>query len=201
MDKKLKICLGLLSNRGFKNKTVISLLKMVNETPEFDWLILESINGYTIAENRNWLAAQAVKNGSDYLMMIDDDMIFPSHTARTLLKRDKDIIGVPYHVRVFPRQIHSVREDDTILLSKTEPNEVLAIGTGICLIKTDVFKKIAQPWFGFDTHENGITLKGEDYWFCHKASQFKYKIYEEPEESFKNEKGEDLLGHIGDWIY
>lgn len=191
-EKKKKICLGLLSNRGFKNKTVISLLKMVNETPEFDWFILESINGYSIAENRNWLSAQAVKNACDYLLMIDDDMIFPSNTARVLISRDKDIIGVPYHTKKFPKCVNVLLVENTDL-SETEPSEVYAIGAGVILIKTDVFKKMNQPWFDIDKHENGMAKMGEDYWFCNKAYTYKYKIWSEPT---LND-----LGHIGDYTY
>ena len=176
---KKKICLGLLSNRGFKNKTVISLLKMVNETPEFEWFILESINGYTIGENRNWLAAQATKAGCDYLLQIDDDIGFPPDTARVLVSRDKDIIGVPYHTKVYPHKI-TVLNVENAVLSETEPNEVYAIGAGILLVKTDVFKKIPQPWFFVEFHENGMAKMGEDYNFCNKAYAHKYTIWSEP---------------------
>ena len=192
MEHKIKICLGLLSNRGFKNKTVISLLKMVNETPEFDWFILESINGYSISENRNWLAAQAVKNECEYLLMIDDDMVFPPDTAKVLVSRDKDIIGVPYHTKVYPHNI-TVMLAEGVTMSETEPNEVTAIGAGVLLIKTNVFKKVPQPWFDIDKFENGATKMGEDYWFCNKAYSYKYKIYSEP-----TLKG---LAHIGDHAY
>lgn len=191
-NKKIKICLGLLSNRGFKNKTVISLLKMVNESPEFDWFILESINGYTIAENRNWLGFQSVKNDCDYLLMIDDDMIFPPDTAKVLVSRDKDIIGIPYHTKVYPNDINVLLIEDAVM-SETEPNEVYAIGAGVILIKTGVFKKMTQPWFDIEKHENGMAQMGEDYWFCNKACTHKYKIWSEPTL--------EGLGHIGDWIF
>lgn len=192
MDAKKKICLGLLSNRGFKNQTVVSLLAMVNECREFEWTILLSINGYTIAENRNWLAAQATKKECDYLLQVDDDMVFPPDTARVLVGRDKDIIGVPYHTKVFPHDIN-VMLIEGVALSETEPNEVYAIGAGVLLTKTDIFRKIPQPWFGFDTHENGMAKMGEDYFFCNKAYTHKYKIFSEP-----TLKG---LGHLGDWCF
>jgi len=192
MENKIKICLGLLSNRGFKNKTVISLLKMVNESPEFDWFILESINGYTISENRNWLAAQAVKNNCDYLLMIDDDMVFPSDTARVLVSRQKDIIGIPYHTKVFPQKITvSVLPGD--IVSETEPTEVIGVGAGVILINTKVFAKVPQPWFDIEKHENGMTKVGEDYFFCNKAYANGVKTWSEP-----TLKG---LGHIGEHIF
>lgn len=191
MERK-KVMLGLLSNRGFKNKTVISLLKMVNESPEFDWVILESINGYSISENRNWLACQAVKQECDFLLQIDDDMVFPSNTAKVLISRDKDIIGIPFHTKVFPKKVTEMLIPDTVR-SDTEANEVYAIGAGVMLVKCDVFKKIPQPWFDIDKHENGMTKTGEDFWFTNKAYTNGYKIYSEP-----TLKG---LGHIGDYTY
>lgn len=188
-NKKIKICLGLLSNRGFRNKTVVSLLRMVNESPEFEWFVLEAINGYTIAENRNWLAAQAVKNNCDYLLMIDDDMVFPPETARVLVSRDKDIIGVVYSVRKKDVEIYVLLADPEIPPSETEPYEVLAMGTGIALIKCEVFKKIPQPWFAFETHDNGMVKMGEDYFFCNKAYANKFKIWLDP--TLK-------IGHLGE---
>jgi len=192
MERKIKICLGLLSNRGFRNKTVISLLNMVNQSQEFDWFIIESINGYTISENRNWLSAQAVKNGCDYLLMIDDDMVFAPDTARIMVSRNKDIIGVPFHTRVFPKKITVLPVEGSVW-SETEANEVLAVGAGIILIKTDVFKKLSQPWFDVDKHENGMAKVGEDYWFCNKAYANGYKIFCEP--TIKE------LGHLGEYMY
>lgn len=197
----IKITLGLLSNRGFKNETVVSLLNMINYSRHYEWTVLMSPNGYTIAENRNWLSAQAVKSGADWLLMIDDDMVFPPNTAEILVNRDKDIIGIPYHVKVFPKETHHLREPDAPPLSKTEPNEVLAIGTGISLFKVNIFKEIPQPHFGFDIAKNGMVLKGEDYYFCKKALDKGYKIYVEPAESFYDKEGKDLLGHIGDFKY
>lgn len=195
----MKITLGLLTNRGIKAKTVICLLTMLKETPEFEWVPLLSINGYSISENRNWLAAQAVKNESDYLLMIDDDQIFPADTAKVLVSRDKDIIGVPYNVKELPKEgeektrRNNVTYDPDIQNSETDPFEVLAVGAGVMLIKTDVFRKLSQPWFNIEQYENGMTKVGEDSWFCYKAASNGYKTFLEP-----TLQG---LGHIGDLIF
>lgn len=196
---KIKICLGLLSNRGFKGKTVLSLLKMISESQEFDFHFAYIDSGYTIAENRNYLACQAVKNECDFLLMIDDDMIFPPETLTLLVSRDKEIIGLPYNVKALPKegdaagQRHNVTYLPDFEVSKTEPFEVIAIGGGVMLVKVEVFKKLTQPFFGFDMYENGMTKVGEDSWFCLKAHSYGYKIYCEP-----TLQG---LGHIGDHIF
>lgn len=203
MDTKIKVCLGLLSNRGFKGKTVLSLLNLVKDSSEYDFHIAFIDSGYTIAENRNYLAAQAIRNDCDYLFMVDDDMIFPPQTLKLLISRDKDIIGLPYNVKMLPkpgtdeRQRHNVTyfPDDESLKEpfRTEPIEVIAIGAGVILIKTDVLKKVPQPHFGFDMYPNGMTKVGEDSWFCYKAAENGFKIWVEPTL--------EGLGHVGEYIY
>lgn len=203
----MKICLGLLSNRGFKGKTVLALLKMVEASSEHEFTFAFIDSGYTIAENRNYLAAQAVKNDCDYLLMVDDDMLFPPETLKVLLSREKDIIGVPYNVKALPkstdeRQRHNVTyfpeeplHPNQVKVEKPldEPEEVLAIGSGVMLVNVDVFRKLSQPHFTFEMYENGMTKVGEDSCFCYKAAKEGYKIW--CERSLKD------LGHIGDYIY
>lgn len=197
MDKKIKICIGLLSNRGFKGKTVTCLLKMIAESKEFDFHFAFIDTGYTIAENRNYLAVQAVKNECDYLFMCDDDMIFPPETLRVMASREKDVIGLPYNVKVLFKEGQERRNNITPIpdepTSETEPYEVLAIGGGVMLVKTEVFKTLSQPFFSVDSYDTGMTKIGEDSWFCYKASGKGFKIWVEP--TLKD------LGHIGDFIY
>lgn len=197
-----KICIGLLSNRGFKGETVMSLMRLLNESKEFSFHFAFIGSGYTIAENRNFLAVQAVKNNCDYLLMVDDDMMFPPETLKLLISRNKDIIGVPYNVRALskpdekPGDRHNVTyfpEGDMPDPPEGEPIEVMAVGTGVMLVKTDVFKKLTQPYFSFDTYENGMTKVGEDSWFCYKAARSGYKIF--------CERTLTGLGHIGQYIY
>ena len=199
MEIKKKIYIGLLSNRGFKGKTVLSLLNMIAHSPEHEYVFGFIDTGYTIAENRNYLACQAFKADCDYLFMSDDDMVFPPETLNVLLSRDKEIIGVPYNVKMLPKpnteekQRHNVTYFPDQVPSEIEPSEVLAIGTGVCLIKVDVFRKLSQPFFDFESYENGMTKVGEDSWFCYKASKNGYKIWVEP-----TLQG---LGHLGEYCY
>lgn len=199
----MKICIGLLSNRGFKGKTVISLLKMIDESREYDFHFAFIDSGYTIAENRNYLSWQAVKNNCDYLLMIDDDMIFPPEALGVLVSRDKDIIALPFNVRAPAKEGEEISRRKNVTYFPTdeltpplptdEPYEVMAIGAAFILIKTDVFNKLPQPYFDFDRYEHGMTKVGEDSWFCYKAADHGYKIWCEPTLQ--------ELGHIGEYIY
>jgi hypothetical protein len=190
MENKKKILLGLLTNRGFKPRTVMSLLHMINNDRSFEWIPVLSPTCYTISEHRNWLAARSVKEEADFLMMVDDDMTFPPETAKVLAARDVDIISVPFHTKKFPRNV-TVKAVAGSIASEIAYGEVSAVGTGIILIKTDVFKKVPQPWFDTDKTKEGFTTMGEDYWFSKKAREYGIRIWSEPLE----------ISHIGDFAY
>ena len=153
--------------------------------------------GYTIAENRNYIAVQALNNGSDYLLMIDDDMIFDPTILDDLIKNDKDICGVAYHPRCELDRMKAIDETHWVNLEQnTDPKykdtfECHATGTGIILIKTDVFKKIPRPWFMFEYHDTGQVKLGEDWYFCELAAKHGIKTFADPK---------PRVGHLGENI-
>lgn len=192
----MKVLIALPTNRGFLPQTFECLAEMIefSKHKELEIAVLEE--GYTVAENRNYCAVQACNSGADFLLMIDDDMTFDPNILETLVHNDKDICGVSYKPRANNGVINAkldgkvIKEDyfDDI----TDITEVDAIGTGIILIKTDVLKKIPQPWFFFEQYENGCTKLGEDWAFCKKAKQHNYKIHLDP--TLK-------IGHLGEVTY
>ena len=174
----------------------------------YDFYIIVAEEGYTTAENRNYIAVQAANNKSDYLLMIDDDMVFPPDTLDRLLANQKDICGVAYHsrgskdkIKRVPGDIMAIAEVDKgkyINLEKeTDPKykqtfECYATGTGVILIKCEVFRKVPQPWFEFTYYDNGKCKEWEDWNFCFKAKKYGYKIYTDPTIEIK---------HLGEIIY
>ena len=70
--------------------------------------------------------------------------------------------------------------------------EVLAIGTGVALIKMEVFETIEKPWFKFNIHDEGYMIEGEDAWFCAQARKKRFRIWCD---------GSLKIGHIGNYIY
>ena len=187
----MKILIGTLSNRNFKPQTVESLMNL--EIP-CERIFAVATQGYHIAENRNWLAFKSVNENCDYLFLTDDDMIFPPNTLKKLLSYQKDIVGVACHPRNSEKKTYvtldKVHKDNTDL--PKELFECERVGTGIMLIKTEVFKKLSWPFFAFKSDINGFTLNGEDWFFCDKAREAGFKIWCDPTLS---------IGHIGDYIY
>lgn len=171
-----------------------------NAYGEYEFHCICPSEGYSIAENRNYCAVQALKNDSDYLFMVDDDMVFDSDVLDVLISNDKDICGVTYHPRCETSE-NVVHLDEThiIEIEKNKDNpkynqvfECNAVGTGIILIKTEVFRKMTQPYFAFEYFDNGCVKVGEDWFFCLKAKEFGVITYADPTVK---------VGHIGEKIY
>lgn len=203
----MKCTIALPTNRGINPLTMESVLKLIARGG-YDFHLIVPEHGYTIAEQRNYTAVQACNNKSDYLLMIDDDMVFPPDTLDRLLANKKDICGVAYHSRggtvktkLVENDIMSIAETDKghyiNLETNTDPKykdtfECYATGTGIILIKCEVFYKIKRPWFEFTYHENGKCKEGEDWNFCFAAKDAGFKIWTDPKIS---------VGHIGEAVY
>src|SRR3990167_9012608 len=195
----IKITIGIPTNRqGMRPKMVQCLSDLIKHGGyDFDILIAE--NGYTIAENRNYIAAKAVNNKSDYLLMIDDDMIFPPDLLDTLIADQKDVVGVAYHPRSETGEIikyldetHIVKLEQTNDPKYKKTFECHATGTGIILIKCSVFLKTPRPWFAFEYLETGQCKLGEDWYFCREIKKVGYKVWTNP--TIK-------VGHLGEKIY
>lgn len=198
----MKICLGLITNRSFKSQTVISLLELVQNT-KYELEIVMANQGFTIAENRAYLAIQALKRKCDYLFTVDDDMTFPKDTLDRLVANDKDICGILAHSRslnfnymvTLIGQKERATNSDILMGRMTIPDKLFeceAIGSSVWLIKTSVFEQIEKPWFAFETLDNGMTKMGEDYWFCRQAKKAGFKIWCDPTLT---------IGHVGDYTY
>lgn len=200
----MKILLGIPTNRGIKSKTVKSLLDMVAYS-QHDFVIVMATEGYTTAENRNYLAVQALRENADYLMMVDDDMTFPKDTLEKLLAVEQGIVGVASNSRALPLSTTVSRMDaegnyvhpDTLTEEEKElpkePFKAYGVGGGVILIDTNVFRVIDRPWFLFTPDPvTGQMLIGEDQYFCNRAKEKGYEIWCDPTIT---------IGHIGDYIY
>ena len=168
-----KIVIGLPTNRLIKPKTAQSLLELAANS-KHELKIIVSVKGYNTAENRNYIAVQAVKQGCDYLFLCDDDMIYRPDTIDRLLAHGKDIVGGLYKTKYPEKQDYLIEYLDE---EKEGLFECVALGGGLLLIKCDVFKKIPQPWFGYIWHDNGMVKESNDWFFCKKAREHRFKIW------------------------
>jgi hypothetical protein len=103
---------------------------------------------------RNDLAQRAVEMNADFALFIDSDLTFPPDALVRLLAHGKDVVAGTYNKRVPPYEtlgklkgeVPPVEE-----LLKGGLREADYLPGGFMLIRTEVFKKLAWPWF-YETH-------------------------------------------------
>lgn len=155
-----------------------------------DGTMITFSHGQSPARNRNIMIRLALQNNATHCLFLDDDMAFKPDLLRRLLSHDVDVCSGLYLMRNYPHfpVMFDERMDDGKCKFKfLTPDtrglvEVMNIGLGACLIKTDVFRKMA----GENDYEkfNWITL-GEaepDHWsddisFFNRASKAGIKMY------------------------
>lgn len=128
---------------------------------------IDLYNESLITRARNTLTHMFLNSESDALLFIDADQTFRAYDVLRMIKADKEIIGAPvpmksinwdkvrkaalsnkenlesysgfYNVNLLPTEAGS---DQRIMLN--EPLEVLYVGTGMILIKREVFEKLSE---------------------------------------------------------
>jgi hypothetical protein len=111
-------------------------------------------HGQSPAQNRNILIRQALEHNCTHIFFVDDDVLIPQDALKRLLAHDKDIVSGLYLMRNFPHApiAFNVAMKDGKCRFKFLNNEetglieVVNFGLGCCLIKTDVFRKMPDPW-------------------------------------------------------
>lgn len=171
----MKILIGVPCSDTIKSRTAFSLLNL--DKGDFETRFVFQM-GCDIAHNRNKLAMMAIEEDFTHVLFVDSDMVFNPDMLIKLLKHDKDIIAVPYNKRRLPRE-SVVSPLETKDFGKNIPQglfEVAAAGTGLMLIKTEVFHALNYPFFDF-SYRDVMTRIGEDVHFCEMARKEGFSIW------------------------
>lgn len=163
-----------------------------------DQIILLQMPGTLIFTQREALTKSALAEGADAILWIDSDMRFPANTLEVMLSRNVPILGVNATTRrapIVPTALNLEMEKDTAVLRKVESRgkqgieQVTAVGFGVTLIQSQVFREIPNPWFNIIWKDDGDII-GEDVHFCVKALDFGIETYVDHDLS-------PLIKHIG----
>jgi hypothetical protein len=139
-----------------------------------------------IPSGRNTLVKRALEDGADWVLFIDDDMVFPPDMLLNLLAHDEPVVGALYLQRggSHGAVAFSDRTEDGLYerIDLTQlPGEgllkVRAVGTGGMLIRREVFLSISdQPdWFEHGSEQGWYA--SEDIVFCEKAFEKGIPVY------------------------
>lgn len=201
----MKVLVGICSGGTIHAQTAVSLVGALDQLKNVygaSYSVSIQIGGDK-AQSMNRLAREAVRGEYDYLMSIDNDMIFPPDGIIKLLENDKDIVGGNYSVRGNsvegdPREAvikvadeNGVRKTIPLAHLPTALFKCNALGNGFTLYKTAVFKDMKAPWFYVTEDEDG-NWSGEDVLFHERAQQAGFEVWCNPQIQ---------IGHIGTFNY
>jgi hypothetical protein len=159
--------------------------------------------GTLIFTQREKLADEAMEWGADAVLWIDSDMRFPANTVEILLARDVPLIGVNATTRrepIMPTAMNlkidksdpgAVKQVWTKIESrgKSGIEQVTAVGFGVTLVRSEVFKKIPKPWHDIIWTDHGNVI-GEDVTFCVRCLENDVPVFVDHDLSMH-------IGHIG----
>jgi len=175
-NKRLKITIGTPSATEYLHRRFVqSLLSL--EYPENTDVQFSQVFGIQLPFARNHIVQDALKDNSDYLFFIDADMIFPPDILIKMLLHDKDIINALAFRRIEPHYpcIFKFNEKEGTYNTVEYYGGLISVdatGMSCILIKTEVFKKMKQPWYYYDQH-----LFSSDLTFCKNALKLGYKVW------------------------
>lgn len=170
--------------------------------PETPVAGIQYLNGDSLVTRaRNRIVHKFLKTTMEYLLFIDNDIIFAPKDILNLRHREKDIIGGVYFKKDLPYKPVANRQ----LSQDGDLFEMAEIGTGFMMIRRNVFLKIQEMFPDHFYKNEGDETEGqyydyfrvgvfdgrylsEDYYFCQLARKAGFKVWLD---------GTVLVKHIG----
>lgn len=128
--------------------------------------------GQSTAEARNHFIKSALETDAEYIFFCDDDHALPPETLNKLLAHELDCVGGLYLGRNYPFRamaFENERPDKQVThfvldKGKVGLQPVDTLGGGAILCKTEIFKRIPEPWWFYG--HTGNTKINDDMGFC-----------------------------------
>lgn len=157
---------------------------------EIEFGLVDEMGCSLIGLARDRCADDALGWGADYLFWFDSDMLVPTSALLRLLANDVPVCGALAFTGRDPITPVIYNAEEKFVEDPERPGEgritcdfspvtnykrdalqkVDAIGSGVMLIKADVFRQIKRPWF----YATGI---GEDIYFCLMCKRYGIPVY------------------------
>lgn len=161
----------------------------------------EYVRGYDCATARNHIAQMALDRETDYVLMVDNDVVLPKDTLVKLLDDPKEVtLGYYAHRDAdniyrgrtcvcklydengeayfnYPLESEYTAEEMKTMRERGEYKvRIHGGGMGCAFIKTDVFRRTKYPWYDWVNYESRGMLS-EDLYFCENCRKNGIKIY------------------------
>lgn len=164
-------------------------------------VLFEFIRGYDVATARNKIANKAIELKTDYVLMVDNDVVLPQDALVNLTDDLRDVcLGYYAHrdtdniyrgrtcvckvydergVKYFNYPLESEYTAQEMAEHRKNGEKKIRIhggGMGCAFIKTDVFRRLKYPWYDWINYDDGYMLS-EDLHFCELCRKAQIPIY------------------------
>lgn len=159
-----------------------------------------NVRSSDLVTSRTVIVREALSRNSDSIFWFDSDILFPKDAVHKLSSHNVSIASAIGRVKDMTYRTYALMNDG----SSFDPRELSGLhridisGFGCILIKTEVFKKIGDPWFGGNWEYNNDSARWEwsfeDAYFCRKAASAGYAVWADADLS-------KAIGHKGSCVY
>lgn len=165
--------------------------------------LFEFVRGYDCATARNAIAQKALDMGTDFVLMVDNDVVLPKDALQLLMEDVRDVCLGYYAHRdadnIYRGKVCVCRllaPDGTEYFDYTREAEYSAQemaqlaqegagkvrihggGMGCALIHTSVFRKIEYPWYDWVNYRGAArSMLSEDLYFCEQCKHKGIHVY------------------------
>ena len=209
--KEIRLVICVPSTNSWEAQFGMSLVFLTNylashgvvEGKECSFMV-HNKRGSILANMRQNMVEEALKNHATHLLFIDSDQTFPRDTFHRLMRHKKQVVAANIATKMIPSSPTARVPGNGSLgipvettLESPELQEVWRVGTGIMLIDLNVFKREGLktgPWFTQRWNEETGAYVGEDWAFCEELSNAGVHLYVDHKLSLE-------VGHLGTLNY
>lgn len=179
---KIGVC--IVAGDMMHTKTALDLCRAAGYASEVMGMhvILNHHSGSVLAEARQDSIKRAIEAGAEWIFSVDSDMRFPVNAIEGMMAHDLPVVAANCSKRKQPvgptarrrnAALHDDRESEAVWPDRSVGGieQVETVGFGVILIKAEVFKQIAWPWFIQPWHDEAQRHVGEDIAFCMRCRE------------------------------
>ena len=188
----MKILIAIPTYENIQPETFKSIYNL--DTCGHD-IIFDYMRGYDVASARNYIAARALREETDYVLMVDNDVRIPNDALKNLLEIPVDVClgfyahrwGQVFNGKTNVCRLGEFNYTDMYMADQLRElkeqgvsrEQIHGGGLGCALIRTDIFKRIQYPYFKWTHYQDGNVLS-EDLNFCERCKELSVPIYVDP---------------------
>jgi glycosyltransferase involved in cell wall biosynthesis len=211
--KPIKVLIGIPSRGDFKADMALSLVFMIHNltsnpivkignSPRYISWHIQRLSSSMLYSLRQKMVDTALDADVDYLLFLDDDMVFPGELLHAWLAADRAVIAANCPTRGVPtnptaRSASARNPKGEMVYSDIAHlrwEKVWRVGTGICLLRRDALKALPRPAFQPHWVEELEDFCGEDWAMMEHLERAGIPIYIDNEISLG-------VGHIGEMTF